>query len=87
MVDTYEREDGKPKERRAFFHLFSTSAFPIEPSPLKGGHPGGQVSKPVAIVEYEDGTVETVIASRVRFFDTDELMKQYAWEEKEEPKQ
>lgn len=80
MVDTYEREDGKAKERRAFFHLFTTSAYPIEPSLLKGGHPGGQVSKPVAIVEYEDGTVEAVIVSRVRFLDTEGLMEQYSWE-------
>lgn len=82
MVDTYERDEKKARiERRAFFHLFTTSAYPIEPSILKGGHPGGQVSNPVAIVEYEDGTVETVLPSRVRFLDTDGLMEQYAWGE------
>ena len=84
MVDTYEREEGKKIERRAFFHLFATSAYPIEPSLLKGGHPGGQVSKPVAIVEYEDGTVEDVLPSRVRFLDTEWLMEQYAWGEDKE---
>lgn len=83
MVETYKSE---VKEKRAFFHLFTTSAYPIEPSILKGGHPGGQVSKPVAIVEYEDGTVDTVEPERVRFLDTEGLMKQYSWGEKEEPK-
>lgn len=78
MVETYE---ANRKERRAFFHLFTTSARPIEPSPLRGGHPGGQVSKPVAIVEYEDGTVDTVEPERVRFLDTEGLMEQYSWSE------
>lgn len=84
MVDTYEREEGKKIERRAFFHLFTTNAYPVEPSLLKGGHPGGQVSKPVAIVEYEDGTVESVLPSRVRFLDTEGLMEQYAFGEEPE---
>lgn len=76
MVRCFEPER---KERRAFFHLFTTRAYPIEPSPLRGGHPGGQVSEAVAIVEYEDGTVDTVEPSRVRFLDTYELMAQYSW--------
>lgn len=82
MVATYK---AIREERRAFFHLFTTSARPIEPSLLRGGHPGGQVSEAVAIVEYEDGTVDTVEPSRVRFLDTEGLMKQYSWGEKEEP--
>lgn len=79
--DAVIKKERKAKERRAFFHLFTTKAFPLEPSPLRGGHPGGQVSTPLAIVEYEDGTVETVEPHRVRFLDTAELMEQYAWGE------
>ena len=78
------REGKKVEEKRAFFHLFSTSAYPVEPSPLRGGHPGGQVSAPVAIVEYEDGAVELVDPCRVRFLDTKELMEQHARDEKPE---
>lgn len=81
VVETYE---ANRKKRRAFFHLFTTSARPIEPSTLRGGHPGGQVSNPIAIVEYEDGTVDTVEPSRVRFLDTEGLMKQYSWDEVDE---
>ena len=81
MVRCFEPER---KDRRAFFHLFTTSARPIEPSPLRGGHPGGQVSKPIAIVEYEDGTVDTVNPESVRFLDTEGLMKQYSWDEVDE---
>ena len=83
--DKVVKEIKKATERRAFFHLFTTRALPIEPSPLRGGHPGGQYSRPIAIVEYEDGTVDTVDAESVRFLDTYELMSQYSWGEKEEP--
>lgn len=78
-------EGNAMKEKRAFFHLFTTSAYTVEPSPLKGGHPGGQISTPCAIVEYENGEVVLVTADSVRFLDTEELMKQYSWGEKEEP--
>lgn len=72
------------KEKRAFFHLFTTNARPLEPSPLRGGHPGGQYSEPLAIVEYEDGTVDLVSPLRVRFLDTEGQMAQYAWGEEAE---
>lgn len=75
------REGKETKEKRAFFHLFTTNERPLEPSPLRGGHPGGQYSEPLAIVEYEDGTVDSVSPLRVRFLDTKGLMEQYAWGE------
>lgn len=74
-------EDGQEKERRALFHMFTTMAHPVEPSPLRGGHPGGQISTPYAVVEYEDGKVEFVTPLRVRFLDTRHIMGQYAWPE------
>lgn len=70
--------EGEP--RPALFHLFSTTAYVIKPSPLMGGHPGGQISEPTAIVEYEDGTVCAVSPSSVRFLDTKQKMAQYCWE-------
>lgn len=69
----------KETKCRALFHRFATIERPIEASPLKGGPPAGQCSKPVAIVEYEDGTVHMVDPESVRFLDTKELMEQYAW--------
>ena len=72
------------KERRAFFHQFTTRAYPIEPSPLKGGHLGGQYIEPVAIVEYEDGMVDCVTPTCIRFLDTEKLMEQYVWEKEQE---
>lgn len=78
------KEDKEVTERRAFFHLFAVEAMPLEPSPLQGGRPGGQYSKVLAIVEYEDGTVDTVNPESVRFLDTAGLMAQYSWGEKPE---
>ena len=75
-------QQGEP--RPAFFHLFTTSAYVIAPSPLKGGHPGGQCSDPCAIVEYESGEVGIVLATSVHFLDTKHLMAQYDWGDKHE---
>jgi hypothetical protein len=71
------------ESRPAFCHHFSTVAYVLAPSILKGGHPGGQISEPCAIVEYKDGTVHTVPPSAVRFLDTEHLMQQYVWDEQE----
>ena len=79
MVKYYDGE--KMKERRAFFHLFTTRADVIPPSQYKGGSKGGPFSKPLAIVEYEDGTVDRVPPTYVRFLDTAGLMEQYSWSE------
>lgn len=87
LIDTPERRicmvkyyEGKElKEKRAFFHLFTTSAYTVEPSPLIDGLPGGQISKPCAIVEYENGEVCLVTPDSVRFLDTYELISQYSW--------
>ena len=57
------------KGRPAFFHTFSTIAYVVSPSPLVGGHPGGQISQPCAIVEYPDGSVEEVDPVLVKFVD------------------
>ena len=82
--DAVVSEIKQAKEQRAFFHAFTTMAHPVEPSPLRGGRPGGQISEPLAIVEYEDGVVDFVSPLRVRFLDTEGLMEQYAWGEEPE---
>ena len=67
----------EPEVVKALFHLWSAESDVIGPSPLKGGHPGGTVSTTMAIVEFEDGKVERVPASCVRFCDGD--IKKYAF--------
>jgi hypothetical protein len=51
----------------ATFHVWSTKAYPIGASLCVGGYPAGQVINPVAIVEYEDGTVEAVLVDKIQF--------------------
>lgn len=41
----------------------------VEPSPMIGGHSGGQMSLTLAIVEYEDGTVHEAYPHEVVFTD------------------
>ena len=55
--------DGK----KALFHRWEDRAEVVEPSIMVGGHPGGQLKWTCAIVEYEDGTIETVYPTKVRF--------------------
>ena len=63
----YFVEDG---ERKALFHGWHACSQLVDASPLKGGHSGGQVSSPVAIVEFEDGTVSMVPPAEIRFVDS-----------------
>ena len=63
---------GGLEKKKALLHLITTKAFVIEPSILKGGHPGGQVSKPVAVVEFEDGQIKDVDIEYVQMLDSAE---------------
>lgn len=51
----------------ATFHGFFQRARVIEPSPMIGGHPGGTVAYPVALVEFENGQVVGVEAVAIKF--------------------
>ena len=55
--------------KTAIFHGFFKRAYPIEPSPMIGGHHGGTIEYPVAVVEFEDGQVAEVEASMIRFLE------------------
>lgn len=53
----------------ATFHAWSEYADTIGESLMVGGHPGGQIKYPVAIIEYESGQCGTVPVHAVRFTD------------------
>lgn len=55
--------------RKALFHRWSVIAETVSPSPLKGGHPGGQLMQTFGIVEFEDGIVKNCLPSQIRFCD------------------
>ncbi len=59
---------------KALFHRWEDYATVIEPSPMVGGHPGGQLRETFAIVEMESGQVLEVKPTKVKFEDTSEYM-------------
>ena len=81
MVQVYHGRNKPPEDKRAFFHGFITRAQPIPPAIMQGGHHGGQVVAPYALIELEDGQVYEVEPRDIRFLDTKGLMEQYAWGE------
>lgn len=50
--------------REAIFHRWTELATVVEPSPLVGGHPGGQTNITLAIVEYKKRKSRTGISRR-----------------------
>ena len=55
--------------KNALFHKWSTRKQVIEPSPMIGGHPGGQLEFTFGIVEFEDGTIKEVPPALIKFVD------------------
>ena len=51
----------------ACFHGFYQKAYTHEAALTIGGFPAGEEAYPVAVVEYENGQVETIPAEMVRF--------------------
>lgn len=56
-------------DKAAYFHGIFQYATPIEPSPMVGGQPGGQIAYPVAAVETLGGAMQTVRLGAVLFED------------------
>lgn len=55
---------------KALFHTWEQHAEVIPPSPMIGGHSGGQMSQTLGIVEREDGTIHKCYADEIRFLDS-----------------
>lgn len=75
-----EKGDLKKELVKALFHEWVNKSEVVGASPLRGGHPGGQLSMTFALVEYEDGNMDLVLPSRVKFLDTKYFMDQYSFE-------
>ena len=56
--------------KRAIFHRWAEFSSLLAESPLKGGPPAGRVSNVSGIVEYEDGNVDCVHPSEIKFIDS-----------------
>lgn len=66
------------EEMKGLFHKWIERSEVVAPSPLVGGHSGGEVRWTAAIVEFEDGSVSEVMPHSIRFLDSNH---------KEEPRQ
>lgn len=69
-------KDGE-SERKALFHCWEHRQDLISASVMAGGHPAGTISRTLAIVEYEDGTVHEVYPYYIRFIDSEALINQF----------
>ena len=70
---------GKANIVNALFHGWNHYSKVLEPSPMVGGSPGGQVASVFAIVELENGQVRQVETYNIQF--TDNAFAEYAWPE------
>ena len=52
---------------KCLFHCWEQRSWVIEPSFLKGGCPGGQMSQVFGIVEFRDGSEKRVDPTQIRF--------------------
>lgn len=55
------------EESEMIFHGWFQYSEVVEPSPMVGGHSGGQLQYPVGVVEDEDGAVIAVPAWNIKF--------------------
>lgn len=58
-----------PNKRRGLCHGIFQDSYIVPPSIMVGGHSGGVVANPVAIVEVEDGQLIRVNPIEVKFVD------------------
>lgn len=64
---------------KALFHRWEDKSWIVPPSPMVGGHPGGEVRGVFAIVEMEDGSIREVEPAQVNFGDNHRLFQKYAF--------
>lgn len=58
------------KGRKALFHGWHEASRVVPPSPMVGGHNGGEIKFTVAIIEWENGTVTECYPREVKFLDS-----------------
>lgn len=63
----------KVKEELGYFHYWEQWENVVDASPLRGGHPGGQIGQVYGIVEFKDG-VRRIDPSQIIFCDEQNAM-------------
>lgn len=59
----------------AIFHCWEQYSDVVNPSALKGGHYGGQISQVFGIVEFKDGTVKRIQPYEIKFIPYETLFR------------
>lgn len=67
--------------RKGLFHGWYYYAEVLEPSIRVGGHMGGQLATTLGIVEFENGKVDLIGPTSIRFIGSRGLMQEYCFEE------
>lgn len=70
--------------KRALLHFFFVRAWTHGESAMIGGFTAGQEAHPSALVEYEDGSMDTLEPQRVRMLDSADLFAEYCFTERGE---
>lgn len=83
MVSRRSRSGEILERQRALFHQLVTVREIVPPSPVRGGHQGGQVQDVFAVVEFDDGTLNKVDPERVQFLDSAAVFGEYVWPDEE----
>lgn len=68
MNVTYPTRLCEVKGELGYFHLWEQWSNVVDASPLRGGHPGGQIGQVYGIVEFKDG-VRRVDPESIKFCD------------------
>jgi hypothetical protein len=59
------------EDENYIFHCFEQNSYVISPSPMIGGHPGGQVSGVFAIIEDGKGNIYRIDPTEIVFTDNE----------------
>ena len=69
ILQTIEYRPCEVNGKKALFHKWNTFCGVIEPSPMIGGAPGGQIQYTMGLVEFADGTIKEVGPASIHFLD------------------
>lgn len=77
VIKTIDYRPCLVNDKKALFHKWIEYAYPVPPSLIMPNDRGGQKTDTLAIVEYENGTVEVVEPNCITF--ADNLIEEYAF--------
>ena len=71
--------------KKALFHTWEQQSQVIPPSPMVGGHSGGEIKLLFGIIEDENGQITRVNPTSIKFIDN--KIQEYVFEDGSSPKE